>query len=86
MKYVINILFLVALGGLVAGFVIQPGDKALGDKFIGLSMILGFFIVMPLFIYHRWKGKDISKYYLNHENIMKMREYREAQDRPKKGK
>lgn len=86
LKWVINILFLIALGGLIVGFVIQPDDKARGDLVIGLSMMLGFFIVMPLFIYQYWKGKDISKYYLNRENILKMREYTDERDKRKYGK
>lgn len=86
LKYLINILFLIALGGLIVGFIIQPKDKAQGDLIIGLSMMLGFFIVMPLFIYHRWKGKDVSNYYLNRENILKMREFTDERDRRKSGK
>jgi len=30
---------------------------------------------MPTFVYYRWKGKDVTQYMLNQENILKMRKY-----------
>jgi len=38
-------------------------------------MVGGFFVLMPLFIYHRWKDRNVQDYMLNKENIMKMHEY-----------
>jgi len=75
MKYVLQILLIAVLIGLGIGFYIKSTDEAMGHLFIGLSLIVGFFILMPLFIYHRWKDKNIKDYMLNKENIMKMRDY-----------
>ena len=44
------------------------------EKLIGLGVLGLFFIVFPLFSYHRWKDKDIKDYLLTKENLDKMRE------------
>ena len=61
--------------GACYGFYIRPEDIKQGDLFIGLSVVLLFFIVMPIFIYHRWKNRSVKEYMLTKESIEKMREY-----------
>ena len=80
MKYLIIILFILSLAIGSYGFYLKPEDIAKGDLYIGVSLVLGFFIAMPLFIYHRWKGKDVKDYMLSKENILKMREYNDSKD------
>ena len=75
MKNFLIILFLLVIFTLGSGFYIKTTDEALGNLLIGLSLMAGFFILMPLFIYYRWKDKKVSDYMLNKENIMKMHEY-----------
>lgn len=81
MKYLLAILFISVLIALGIGFYIKTDDEALGNLIIGLSMVTGFFILMPLFIYHRWKNKDVKDYMLNKENIEKMRAYQKSKER-----
>ena len=38
------------------------------------------FIVMPLFIYNRWKNKDIKDYMLTEESIKKMRAFNNSKE------
>jgi len=45
----------------------------LGDKIIGLSVLFSSFIFMPLFLYNRWKDKDIKDYVLDKEKLDEMR-------------
>ena len=71
----IKILFFSVTILLGLGFYVKPDDPSTGDLMIGLSLVGGFFIVMPLFIYHRWKDRNVQDYMLNKENIMKMHEY-----------
>ena len=78
MKYIIGILFVGTLGSIITGFILQP--NAIGDKFIGFGVLSLFFLVIPLFTYHRWKGRKMSDYVLNKENIQKMREYHDKKD------
>ena len=56
MKLLLQILFLITIIGVSFGFYIKGDDLAKGDLIIGLSLVLLFFIIMPLFIYRRWKG------------------------------
>ncbi len=76
MKYFLIILFFAICIGIGLGFYIKSTDPATGDIVIGLSLMAGIFILMPAFIYHRWKNKNVEDYMLTKENIMKMQEYR----------
>lgn len=69
------LLFLLILGGLAVGFFYKANDKiALGEKFIGFSILAFTFILMPIFLVHRWRGKRLQDYTLTKENIQRMRE------------
>lgn len=76
MKYFLIILLFAICIGIGLGFYIKSTDPATGDIVIGLSLMAGIFILMPAFIYHRWKNKNVEDYMLTKENIMKMQEYR----------
>lgn len=66
--------FLIALA-ISTGFYFRLNDElAVGDKIIGLAVLATAFIFLPLFLYHRWKGKKLKDYTLSDENIKKMRE------------
>lgn len=59
------------MGSIVCGFLL---DLDYSEKLIGFGVLGLFIVVFPLFIYHRWKGKDIKDYMLTQENLEKMRE------------
>ena len=80
MKLLLKTLLLIDIIGLCIGFYIKSENLAQGELIIGLSLVLGFFIVMPLFIYHRWKNKNVKDYMLSKENILKMREFNDSKD------
>ena len=44
-----------------------------GEFIIGLTVLTGSFIYLPLFLYYRWKGKKLKDYTLNVENLKKMK-------------
>lgn len=75
MKYFLTVLLVVVIGGLCTGFYIKSENEPNGHLIIGLSIVIGFFVLMPLFIYHRWKNRSVKDYMLTKENIEKMREY-----------
>lgn len=75
MKYFLTVLLISALIALGIGFYIKPEDKGTGDLIIGLTLMVGFFVLMPLFIYHRWKNRSVKDYMLTKENIEKMQDY-----------
>ena len=65
----LKFLGLLLLGAIVAigfGFLtIDSGNAAAGHKMIGLSTLFIFFIIMPLFIWTRYRKKDLSKFNFN---------------------
>ena len=75
MKYFLTILFILILIALGIGFYLKPEDEATGNLIIGLTLMGGFFVLMPLFIYHRWKNRSVKDYMLTKENIEKMQEF-----------
>lgn len=83
MKYFLLLLFTAICLALGYGFYIKDSDPKMSELIIGLSLVGGFFILMPLFIYHRWKDKKVENYMLNKENILKMRAFNEERERRK---
>ncbi|MCF6308826.1 MAG: hypothetical protein L3J09_12870 [Flavobacteriaceae bacterium] len=81
MKYILQLLVLLSVFGISYGFYLRPEQLQKGELFIGLSLVLLFFITMPIFIYRRWKGKDVKDYMLTKENILKMRKYNDSKDK-----
>ena len=75
MKYFIIILFIFIVISISIGFYIKTEDEATGKLIIGLSLMAGFFVLMPAFIYHRWKNRNVQDYMLTKENILKMQDY-----------
>ena len=75
MRYFLTVLLIVVIAGLCMGFIVKSENVATGQLIIGVSIVVGFFILMPLFIYHRWKNKSVKDYMLTKENIRKMRDY-----------
>ncbi|MHA7055849.1 hypothetical protein ACWGOQ_0001415 [Aquimarina sp. M1] len=76
MKYLIRILFLAVILLVAFGYYHKnSGDHAIGDKWVGIGILTASFVLMPLFIYHRWKNKKVKDYMLTEENIKKMRDF-----------
>jgi flagellar biosynthesis protein FliP len=80
MKHLIKFLLFISFIGLCLGFYIKDENTVSGDYLIGLSLMLLMFIIMPLFIYNRWKNKDIKDYMLTEESIKKMRAFNNSKD------
>tara|TARA_B100002049_G_C15729398_1_gene229813 strand:+ start:215 stop:454 length:240 start_codon:yes stop_codon:yes gene_type:complete len=69
---ILGILILIAIG---VGFYYRTfEDVLLGDQIIGLAVLASAFILMPIFLYVRWKGKHLKDYTLTKENMDKMRD------------
>jgi len=43
-----------------------------GEKIIGISVLLFTFVLLPLFLYYRFRNKNLKDYMLTKENIDKM--------------
>ena len=64
----------VFIGVFIGIFSKEILGEQIGDIIIGVSVLTGTFIFMPLFLALRWKGKKLKDYTLSEENIRKMRE------------
>lgn len=62
MKYVIIFVLVLTLGMLVSGFYLKNTGDTNGEIVIGLGVLMVAFILMPLFIYHRYKNKNLSDF------------------------
>ncbi len=80
----IIIAFLIFAGLLVYGYSQTksiPAETIIrGHKFVGFGVAGLFFIVMPTFIFHRWKDKKVKDYMLTEENILKMKAFNDSKD------
>lgn len=76
MKYVLKILLLLIIILVGFGYYLKnAGNHVEGDKWVGIGILIASFILMPLFIYHRWKNKKVKDYMLTEENLKKMRDF-----------
>ncbi|XCF06988.1 hypothetical protein ABI125_03795 [Tamlana crocina] len=71
MKYLIIILTIAVFTSIILGFTL---DVDYSEKLIGFGVAGLFLVVFPLFIYHRWKDRNLKDYMLTKENLDKMRE------------
>lgn len=70
-----KILHILILGGVGAGFYFRiNGDLILGDRILGISVLAFAFILMPIFLVVRWRGKKLEDYTLSDKNIKKMKD------------
>ncbi|MGA9591057.1 MAG: hypothetical protein WBV11_14600, partial [Salegentibacter sp.] len=69
---ILGIAILIAIG---VGFYFRGTDEVLlGDRIIGIAVLTSAFILMPIFLYVRWKGKRLQDYTLSEENLKKMQD------------
>lgn len=62
MKSIIIFLLVIILGTLSYGFYIKDDLNSQGEIIIGISVLAIAFVLMPLFIYHRYKDKNIKDF------------------------
>ena len=73
MNKIILMSFITSIIGIFIGYYFKLENEMLGDKIIGISVIIFVLLFMPLFIYNSWKGKKLSDYTFSNENINKMK-------------
>ena len=77
----IIILFFILAAMLGYGFYAKEYiNTFIGHRFIGFSMLGGFFILMPTFIYHRWKDRKVKDYMLTDETFKRMKDYNNTKE------
>lgn len=84
MKWFLRSFFVLILLNMIVGYVIRQTDVLLGEKWIGFSVAMGFFVYMPIFLVYRWRGKRLQDYTLSPENLKKMKETLDSPTRRKR--
>ena len=64
MKIALRIILVLVVGFIAYGFYTNSVSEGEGEKFIGIGVLIFAFFLMPLFIYHRYNGRDLSRYSL----------------------
>ncbi len=62
MKTALRVLLIICLVLIGAGTYLNLDTSGSGEKFVGFGALIFAFILMPLFIYHRYRNKDLSNY------------------------
>ncbi len=62
MKTGLKLILFLALGLIGYGFYLNSSVVGTGEKVIGIGVLVFAFILMPMFIYHRYKNKDLRNY------------------------
>jgi hydrogenase-4 membrane subunit HyfE len=64
MKTTIKILAIAVVAAIATGYFFKSRDYTLtGDRIIGIAILALAFIVMPLFIFYRYRNKKVSDYF-----------------------
>ena len=74
MKYIIWLFLIASISSIITGYFF---DLDYSQKLIGFGVVGLFFIVFPLFSYHRWKDRNAKDYMITKENLEKMRNYKD---------
>ena len=62
MKFILRVLLFISIACIAFGYYTNEPGNDKGEKWIGIGVLVLAFLLMPLFIYHRYKDKDLSSY------------------------
>ena len=65
LKSIVYIVFFIVIGTVTCGYYVKADDFQKGEKIIGIGVLIFAFVLMPLFLYIRFKGRDLSHYTFN---------------------
>jgi hypothetical protein len=62
MKIIIRILLFTVIGLIGSGLYLQTIKAEKAELLIGSGVLILAFLLIPLFVYHGYKGKDLTRY------------------------
>ena len=62
MKVFLRAILIIVIGFVAYGYYINGENLEEGEKYIGIGVLIFAFILMPLFVYHRYRNKDLRNY------------------------
>lgn len=74
MKKVVILIFFIVLLSLSIGVYLQNIKHPIAEKIMGISVLVIIFVLIPLFLYYRFKEKNLNDYILDKEKWEKIKE------------
>jgi len=62
MKAVLTSILVIVIGFVAYGYYVNGENLGEGEKYIGIGVLILAFILLPLFVFHRYKNKDLKNY------------------------
>jgi len=62
MKITLKLILLIVVGLIGTGLYMQSKQAEKAEFFIGIGVLVLAFVLLPLFIYTGYKGKDLTRY------------------------
>ena len=62
MKVLIKIILVIVIGLIGSGLYMQTNQIPGAEFYIGIGVVTLSFVLIPLFIYDGYKGKDLTRY------------------------
>lgn len=72
MKLVLKILFIIFILWMCIGFYLLKTEHPKAEIVMGLGVFYLSFLLMPIFIYHRYKDGKYKKYQLNDQKLKEL--------------
>ncbi len=69
MKWFVRIILIIVLLTLATGFVLKAVDHDKADLVIGIGVIIFALVLMPSFIYQRYRTRKLEDYLLDKEKM-----------------
>jgi len=74
LKIFIRVLVFIVLGMLSIGFYMQYKEMPQAEKIIGIGVLLIVLVLLPAFLYHRYRNKNLQDYILDKEKWDQVKE------------
>jgi flagellar biosynthesis protein FliP len=74
LKIFIRVLVFIVLGILSIGFYMQYKEMPQAEKIIGIGVLLIVLVLLPAFLYHRYRNKNLQDYILDKEKWDQVKE------------
>lgn len=74
MKNIVKIILIIVLLTLGTGLVLQYKGHPMAEKIIGISVLLIVFVLLPFFLYYRYKDKNLNDYVLDKDKWEKIKD------------
>lgn len=62
MKYFLRFLIIAVIGFVSYGYFHKNQGNSEGDKWVGIGVITLALVLMPVFVFHRYKNKNVKDY------------------------